>query len=77
MEMALSRERRPAIPGRGAPELASDTHGSVVAGVAGTAAGETVIGTITFPAGGPWKIWGFWGFMVCVTPTAEIGRAHV
>lgn len=59
-------------------ELASDTHGAVVTGAAGTAAGETVIGTITFPAGGPWRIWGVWGFMVAATPTAaEVVAGHM
>jgi len=70
MEMALTRRLRPTTPGIAVPELASDTHGFAVAGAAGVAAGETVIGTVTFPAGGPWKIWGVWGFMVAVTPTA-------
>lgn len=50
--------------------LASDTHSSIVTGAAGTAAGETVIGTITFPAGGPWRIFGVYGFMVNATLTA-------
>lgn len=51
-------------------EMVSDTHGAIVVGAGGTAAGETLIGTITFPAGGPWRIWGFHGSMVMVTPTA-------
>jgi len=59
-------------------ELAADTHGAVVAGTLGTAAGETVVGTITFPAGGPWIIWGLWGFMVATTPTAaEVVAGHM
>lgn len=59
-------------------ELAADTHGAVVAGTLGTAAGETVVGTITFPAGGPWIIWGLWGFMVATTPTAaEVMAGHM
>jgi len=58
------------VPPRAGPELVSDTHGAIVTGAAGTAAGETVIGTVTFPAGGPWMIWGVFGFMVAVTPTA-------
>ncbi len=63
---------------RTAPELASDTHGAVVSGAADTAAGETVIGAITFPAGGPWKIWGLWGFMVNATLTAaEVVAGHI
>jgi len=61
---AVRRELRPTT------ELAADTHGAVVAGTLGTAAGETVVGTITFPAGGPWVIWGLWGFVVATTPTA-------
>lgn len=51
-------------------DLTSDTHSAIVTGAAGTAAGETVIGNITFPAGGPWRIWGVFGFMVSATPTA-------
>jgi len=70
MEMALARQVRPAAPPRGGPELVSDTHGAVVVGAGGVVAGETVIGQIIFPAGGPWKIWGLWGFMVNVTMTA-------
>jgi len=59
-------------------ELESDTHGAIVTGAAGTAAGETVIGTITFPAGGPWIIWGVYGFMVAATPTAaEVVAGHM
>jgi len=69
---AVRRELRPTA------ELAADTHGAVVAGALGTAAGETVVGTITFPAGGPWYIWGLWGFMVAVTPTAaEVVAGHM
>jgi len=64
---------RPAVA-----ELESDTHSAIVTGAGGTAAGETVIGTITFPAGGPWIIWGVYGFMVAVTPTAaEIVAGHM
>jgi len=59
-------------------ELSSDTHSVIVAGAAGVAAGETVIGTITFPAGGPWKLWGVFGFMVNATPTAaEVIAGHM
>ena len=59
-------------------ELQSDTHGAIVTGAGGAAAGETVIGTITFPAGGPWKIWGVHGAMVAVTPTAaEVVAGHM
>ncbi|MBA7705614.1 hypothetical protein ES703_114446 [subsurface metagenome] len=37
-----------------------------------------MIGTITFPAGGPWVIWGVWGFMVAATPTAaEVIAGHM
>ena len=58
---------------RGGPELVSDSHGAAVVGAGGVVAGETVIGQITFPAGGPWKIWGVWGFMVNATITpAEV-----
>ena len=58
---------------RGGAEPGGDTHGFAVAGAGGVVAGETVIGQITFPAGGPWKIWGVWGFMVNATITpAEV-----
>jgi len=70
MEMALVRGTRPAVSRVTGGELESDTHGAVVVGAGGVVAGETVIGTITFPAGGPWKIWGLWGFMVNATITA-------
>lgn len=55
---------------RAAPDLQSDTHGAIVTGPGAIAAGETVVGTITFPAGGPWLIWGLFGFMVNATKTA-------
>jgi len=70
MEMALTRGLRPATGAGGGAELVSDTHGAAVVGAGGVVAGETVIGTITFPAGGPWLIWGLWGFMVNATITA-------
>ena len=71
-------ERLPAVRPRGVAELESDTHGAIVTGAGGTAAGETVIGTITFPAGGPWRIWGIYGFMVATTPTAaEVVAGHM
>ena len=60
----------PAAPSRSGADMVSDTHGAIVAGAGGTAAGDTVIGTITFPAGGPWRIWGLFGQMVAATPTA-------
>ncbi|MBA7628751.1 hypothetical protein ES703_36246 [subsurface metagenome] len=66
------------IPPRAVPEMVSDTHSAIVTGAGGTAAGETVIGAITFPAGGPWIIWGVFGFMVAATPTAaEVVAGHM
>jgi len=80
--MAIATYPAPQLPVPGVQrpiaELAADTHGAVVAGTAGIPAGETVIGTITFPAGGPWIIWGVWGFMVSATPTAaEVVAGHL
>lgn len=80
MEMEQFRPR--VGPERGlrqvGPEMVSDTHSAIVTGAGGTAAGETVIGTITFPAGGPWIIWGVFGFMVAATPTAaEVIAGHM
>jgi len=45
-------------------------HGSVLASAAGTAAGDTDLGDITLPAGGPWKITGMWGQVAPATGTA-------
>jgi len=58
--------------------VASNTHGQVLAGVGGTPAGETSLGIITLPAGGPWTISG--AFAQCVPATctpAEIAGGHV
>lgn len=46
------------------------THGSAVAGGASTAAGDTVIGTVTLPAGGPWLIHHVWSLIAAATSTA-------
>lgn len=51
-------------------EIYSNTHGMVAAGAGGTAAGETLIGTITLPAGGPWIIHEVWAQVVDATATA-------
>lgn len=51
-------------------EVIADTHGAVLAGAGSTAAGETDLGDITLPAGGPWKIFGIWGHAVPATATA-------
>lgn len=51
------------------PELEADTHGMMVTGTA-SAAGESSIGSITLPAGGPWAIFSFWGQVINATPTA-------
>jgi hypothetical protein len=52
------------------PELEADSHGMCVAGAGSTAAGDTTIGSITLPAGGPWLIWGVWGTIARATATA-------
>lgn len=53
------------------PEFEADTHGMAVAGAGPVgAAGEAVIGTITLPAGGPWKIFNVWSLISTATPTA-------
>jgi hypothetical protein len=52
------------------PEQIADSHGAVLAGAAGTAAGDTDLGDITLPAGGPWKLFGLWGQVVPATATA-------
>jgi len=52
------------------PELEADTHGMAVAGAGSVAAGDTVIGTITLPAGGPWIIFQVWSLIAAATATA-------
>lgn len=47
----------------------ADSHGQVVAAGASAAAGDTVIGTITLPANGPWLIYGLWCQHVEATAT--------
>lgn len=51
-------------------EREADTHGMVAAGALGTAAGDTTLGTIVLPAGGPWNIFGLWCQVVNATNTA-------
>ena len=51
------------------PEIEADTHGMIVTGTA-SAAGDTSLGSITLPAGGPWNIFGLWSQVVNATPTA-------
>ena len=48
----------------------ADTHGMVVAGAGSTAAGDTTIGQITLPAGGPWTIFQIWALIAAATATA-------
>ena len=52
------------------PELEADTHGMCVAGAGSAAAGDTTVGTITLPAGGPWKIFKVWSTIAAATATA-------
>jgi len=70
MDLIQAPVRPPPAARPAQPDVESDTHSVIVTGAGGTAAGETVIGTVTFPAGGPWKIWGLFGFMVNATKTA-------
>ncbi len=70
--MALELQRRvagPPITRPVLPDIAADTHGDVVSGVGQAGAGEKTIGSITLPAGGPWNIWGLWGYAVAATST--------
>lgn len=69
--------RSPEFPGgAGAPvttsgrERESDTHGMAASGTTATTATETVLGTLTLPANGPWKIFGLWGQIVPATGSA-------
>lgn len=50
-------------------EIVSNSHGMVVAGAGGAAAGETQIGAITLPADGPWIIHHVWCQVVSATAT--------
>jgi hypothetical protein len=47
-----------------------NTHSQLVAGAGGTAAGDTTIGQIVLPAGGPWIIHNVYGLLARVTATA-------
>lgn len=47
-----------------------NTHMAVLAGAGGTAAGDTTLGTITLPAGGPWIIHNVFGLIARATATA-------
>lgn len=54
------------------------THGMCVAAGGSTAAGDTVIGTITLPAGGPWAIYQVWVAIALATATAaESAGGHL
>jgi len=59
-------------------DVVADTHGDVVSGTGQAAAGELSIGNITLPAGGPWTIWGVWGYVVPATATpGEAVEGHM
>lgn len=47
-----------------------NTHSQLVAGAGGTAAGDTTIGQIILPAGGPWIIHNIFGLLARATATA-------
>lgn len=51
--------RVPIRPG----EAEAFTHGIVAAGAGSALAGDTVIGTVTLPANGPWDIFGVWSLI--------------
>lgn len=51
-------------------ELEADTHCMIVSGAGAVTAIDTLVGTITLPAGGPWKIFGAFCQVVNATPTA-------
>lgn len=55
----------------GAPGTAgeSDTHAMAAVLAGQTGVGDKTIGSIVMPAGGPWKIFGFWGQVVAATAT--------
>lgn len=50
-----------------------NTHAQVVTGAGGTAAGDTLIGSITLPAGGPWIIHDLLISLAAATATAGEG----
>lgn len=55
-----------------------NTHSMCVASAGGTAAGETTIGTITLPAGGPWIIHNVFGLLSRATATAnEVNAGNI
>jgi len=47
-----------------------NTHSQLVAGAGGTAAGDTTVGQIVLPAGGPWIIHHVFGLLARATATA-------
>lgn len=58
--------------------LEADTHGMCVAGAGSTTAGDTTIGNITLPAGGPWRIFQVWSLIAAATATpAEHRGGHI
>jgi len=59
-------------------EREADTHGMVAASAGGIVAGDTTVGSIVLPAGGPWIIHGLWGMAVPQTATAaEFIGGHI
>lgn len=64
----------PSVSTRG-PELEADTHCMIVSGAGAVTAIDTIVGTITLPAGGPWSIFGTFCQIVNATPTAAQGIA--
>lgn len=55
-----------------------DSHCAIVSGAGSVAAGDTSLGTITLPAGGPWVITGVFGMIAAATATpAECFGGHV
>lgn len=52
------------------PEIIANTHSMIVAAGGATTATETLLGTITLPAGGPWLVHNVFGQVVAATATA-------
>ena len=64
-EARVPRRIVPVTPG----EAEAFTHGMAVAGAGSALAGDTVIGTVTLPANGPWDIFGVWSLIAQATAT--------
>lgn len=71
-EVEFTEGRAPGTEGE------ADTHGMTARGAGGAAIGNTTIANIVLPAGGDWRIFGFWGQVVPATATAaEVIGGHI